>query len=77
VLVGLLVKILGSIGFFGAVFSGRFPLAMGWTIITSDRIWWKFFGLILRARSGAISHTLNCHSSTSNCTMCDNNTSGE
>jgi small multidrug resistance pump len=47
VLVGLLGKIFGPIGFVGAVTSGRFPLAMGWTIVTNDLIWWIPFGLIL------------------------------
>lgn len=47
VFVGLLGKVLGPIGFFGAVTSGRFPLAMGWTIVTNDLIWWLPFGLIL------------------------------
>lgn len=47
VLVGLLGKIFGPIGFVGAVTSGRFPLAMGWTILTNDLIWWLPFGVIL------------------------------
>lgn len=47
VFVGLLGKIFGPIGFVGAVTSGRFPLAMGWTIATNDLIWWLPFGLIL------------------------------
>ena len=47
VLVGLLGKIFGPIGFAGAVTSGRFPLAMGWTIVTNDLIWWLPFGVIL------------------------------
>ncbi len=47
VLVGLLGKIFGPIGFIGAVTSGRFPLAMGWTIVTNDLIWWIPFGVIL------------------------------
>lgn len=49
VLVGLLGKIFGPIGFVGAVTSGRFPLAMGWTIVTNDLIWWLPFGVILWA----------------------------
>jgi hypothetical protein len=47
VFVGLLGKVFGPIGFVGAVTSGRFPLAMGWTIVTNDLIWWIPFGLIL------------------------------
>ncbi|HQX50254.1 MAG TPA: hypothetical protein PLY87_23240 [Planctomycetaceae bacterium] len=47
VLVGLLGKICGPIGFIGAVSSGRFPAVMGWTILTNDLIWWVPFSLIL------------------------------
>ena len=47
VFVGLLGKILGPIGFIGAVTSGRFPKLMGWTIVTNDLIWWLPFGIIL------------------------------
>ena len=47
VFVGLLGKIFGPIGFVGAVTSGRFPIAMGWTIVTNDLIWWLPFGIIL------------------------------
>lgn len=47
VFVGLLGKILGPIGFIGAVTSGRFPKLMGWTILTNDLIWWLPFGIIL------------------------------
>ena len=47
VFVGLLGKIFGPIGFIGAVTSGRFPLTMGWTILTNDLIWWVPFGCLL------------------------------
>ena len=46
-LVGLLGKILGPIGFIGAVIDGSFPLAFGVTIIKNDLILWIPFGLIL------------------------------
>jgi len=49
VLVGLLGKILGPIGFAGALLDGTFPLRFGVTIITNDLIWWIPFGLILVA----------------------------
>lgn len=50
VLVGLLGKIFGPIGFAGAVASGRFPAAMGWTILTNDLIWWiPFTGILWHA----------------------------
>ncbi len=47
VLVGLLGKIFGPIGFLQAVLNERFPLAMGLTIVTNDLIWWIPFALIL------------------------------
>ncbi|NBV46593.1 MAG: alkyl hydroperoxide reductase [Planctomycetia bacterium] len=47
VLVGLLGKILGPIGFAGALLSGRFPVAFGWNILTNDLVWWIPFGMIL------------------------------
>ncbi len=48
VLVGLLGKILGPIGFVQAAAAGTLPWAFGWTIITNDLIWWIPFALILR-----------------------------
>ena len=52
VLVGLLGKILGPVGFFEAVvIRDVFPLAFGVTILTNDLVWWVPFALILwRAR---------------------------
>ncbi len=47
VLVGLLGKIFGPIGFVQAVMMGVLPVSMGWTIITNDLLWWVPFGLIL------------------------------
>jgi len=48
VLVGLLGKILGPIGFVDAVFIKQlFPVTFGWTILTNDLIWWAPFALIL------------------------------
>ncbi len=47
VLVGLLGKIFGPIGFVQAVMMGVLPMSMGWTIITNDLLWWVPFGLIL------------------------------
>lgn len=46
-LVGLLGKILGPIGFAGAVVSAELPLAFGATIITNDVIWWAPFAALL------------------------------
>jgi len=47
VLVGLLGKIAGPIGFTKAIFDGSLPLAFGVTILTNDLIWWVPFGLVL------------------------------
>ncbi len=47
VLVGLLGKIFGPIGFLSAVLSGELPWKFGSTIITNDVIWWIPFGAIL------------------------------
>lgn len=47
VLVGLLGKILGPIGFVDALWRGVFPLAFGLNILTNDLIWWVPFCLIL------------------------------
>ncbi|MEM9064818.1 MAG: SelL-related redox protein [Planctomycetota bacterium] len=49
VLVGLMGKILGPIGFVdSALIRGVFPIEMGATILTNDLIWWIPFGLMLR-----------------------------
>src|SRR5689334_8641697 len=40
VLVGLLGKILGPIGFLDAAIRGRLPWAFGWTNLANDLIWW-------------------------------------
>ena len=57
ILVGLLGKIFGPIGFLQAVWTERFPVAMGWTILTNDLIWWIPFSLILYHawQTGAVS----------------------
>ena len=49
VLVGLLGKTLGPIGFFFAAQNGRLPWEAAWTIVTNDLIWWIPFLLILRS----------------------------
>jgi small multidrug resistance pump len=49
VLVGLLGKILGPIGFVDAALRGTLPWSLGWTIVTNDLIWWLPFGAILLA----------------------------
>ncbi|MFN7020800.1 MAG: SelL-related redox protein [Phycisphaerales bacterium] len=47
VLVGLLGKVLGPIGFVGAAIKGDLPWSMGLTIISNDLIWWIPFAMIL------------------------------
>lgn len=47
ILVGLLGKIFGPIGFLKALWDGVFPLEFGILIIFNDLIWWLPFGLIL------------------------------
>jgi len=50
VLVGLLGKLFGPIGFVDAVFIKEvFPVTFGYTIVTNDLIWWVPFGLMLHA----------------------------
>jgi hypothetical protein len=48
VLVGLLGKIFGPIGFLMAAINGEFPWAAGCTILTNDLMWWIPFAAILR-----------------------------
>ncbi len=48
VLVGLLGKVLGPMGFAVALLDGRFPPLFGLTILTNDLVWWIPFALILR-----------------------------
>ncbi|MBL8859924.1 MAG: alkyl hydroperoxide reductase [Planctomycetes bacterium] len=49
VLVGLLGKILGPLGFVFAAVRGELPWTMGWTLITNDLAWWLPFGFLLLA----------------------------
>jgi len=47
VLVGLIGKILGPIGFVDAAWHGDLPWSMGVTILTNDLLWWIPFSMIL------------------------------
>ncbi len=47
VLVGLLGKVFGPIGFLQSVSRGELPLAFGVVNLTNDLIWWLPFSLIL------------------------------
>jgi uncharacterized membrane protein HdeD (DUF308 family) len=50
VLVGLLGKIFGPIGFLQTAIAGDIPWAFGWMIITNDLIWWiPFTGILIAA----------------------------
>lgn len=48
VLVGLLGKVFGPIGFLIALARGTFPPLFGLTILTNDLVWWIPFVMILR-----------------------------
>jgi len=48
ILLGLLGKILGPLGFIWSAGTGQLPLAFGLTLLTNDLIWWPAFGLFLR-----------------------------
>lgn len=47
VLVGLLGKLFGPLGFLYYAIRGELPWIAGWTIVTNDLAWWIPFGLIL------------------------------
>ena len=49
VLVGLLGKIFGPIGFIQAYYLGEFNAKFGLTILTNDLIWWIPFFMILKS----------------------------
>ena len=49
VLVGLLGKIFGPIGFAWSAARGAIDWSFGWTILTNDLLWWWPFGGILLA----------------------------
>jgi hypothetical protein len=48
VMIGLLGKILGPVGFAWSAGSGQLPFAFGLTILTNDLLWWPAFALYLR-----------------------------
>ena len=51
ILIGLLGKILGPLGFFWSAITGNLPWSFGWTIITNDLIWLPAFILYLSTMS--------------------------
>lgn len=57
VLVGLLGKIFGPIGFLQAALADRLPWSMGWMIAANDLVWWIPFALILKgAHDASLGH---------------------
>lgn len=48
ILIALLGKVFGPLGFVWSAATGQLPLAFGWTILTNDLIWWPAFALYLR-----------------------------
>jgi hypothetical protein len=58
VLVGLLGKVFGPIGFLDAALRGALPWRAGWTLVTNDLIWWvPFTWILLRAWRFGQGHT--------------------
>jgi hypothetical protein len=49
ILVGMLGKILGPIGFLWAAATGQLPLRFGLVILTNDLLWWPAFACYLQA----------------------------
>ena len=49
VLVGLLGKLFGPIGFVEAAGRGELPWSAGWLLLANDLVWWVPFGLLLHA----------------------------
>jgi hypothetical protein len=47
VLVGLLGKVFGPLGYLMGIIRGDVPPAFGWTLPTNDLLWWIPFALIL------------------------------
>ncbi len=57
VLVGLLGKFFGPLGFLQAASSGRLPWIAGLTILTNDLLWWPSFVAALRSAYSARKET--------------------
>ena len=47
VLVGLLGKLAGPVGFAWALYQGHLPLRFGWILLGNDLLWWLPFGAVL------------------------------
>jgi len=48
ILIGLIGKLFGPIGFIWSVTTGQLPLSFGWVILTNDLIWLPAFFLYFR-----------------------------
>lgn len=48
IIIAILGKTFGPVGFVFSLLSGQLPLAFGWTLLTNDLIWWPAFWLYLR-----------------------------
>ena len=48
ILVGLIGKVLGPIGFIWSIATGQLPLSFGWIILTNDLIWLPAFFLYFK-----------------------------
>jgi hypothetical protein len=53
ILVGMLGKVLGPMGFLWAALSGQLPWRFGLVILTNDLLWWPAFTSYLQAASRA------------------------
>jgi small multidrug resistance pump len=53
VVIGLLGKTLGPLGFAIAVANGGLPARFGWTLLANDVVWWIPFALFLREAARA------------------------
>ncbi len=70
VLVGLLGKVFGPIGFVWTASRGDIPWSFGWTILTNDLVWWvPFAGILLAAMRvrGTVTGTIPIQASQSPC----------
>ena len=48
ILIGLIGKVLGPIGFIWSIATGQLPLSFGWVILTNDLIWLPAFFLYFK-----------------------------
>jgi len=51
ILIGLIGKVLGPVGFIWSILTGQLPLSFGWVILTNDLIWLPAFFLYFKTIS--------------------------